>query len=88
MNFSQQRKLLGLANGTASPEGQQGAKMANPVVNVYTLPGETAEVDTNERGELEIIIRRVKESVAGDLVSGTGAVNQGVEAALKRRGVA
>lgn len=86
LNFSQQKKLLDMANGTASPGMQKG--MSNPTVNVYNLPGQTAEVETNEEGQLEIVIRRTKEAVAGDLLTGTGVVNQGVEAAMRRKGVA
>lgn len=87
LNFSQQKKLLAMADGKATPAASQG-QMIQPVVNVYPLPGETAEVTTNDQGELEVYIRKAKEAVAGDLLSGTGVVNRGFDAALARKGVA
>lgn len=80
LNTGQQRQLFDMANG-------RGQGSAAPVVKIINLPGQAAETRTNEAGELEVIIKRTQQAVAGDLSNGGGPVDRALDSALSRRRV-
>ena len=83
LNFAQQKELLSMANGKKQSGGGGGVN-----VNVYTLPGETAEVKQDGAGNIEIMMRRVVSTVSKQLFEGHGQIDQGLGVALRRRGLA
>ena len=72
LNQEQQSRLLNIANGASVPNNGQGG--SGVMVNLYNLPGQTAEVKQSEDDpkRLEIIIREVDKALASNLQTGEG----------------
>lgn len=71
LNRTQQSRLLDIAD---RKQRGQGEGSSAPIVNVYPLPGETAEVRQNpdDPRQIEIILKRVDQKLTSDLQTGGG----------------
>lgn len=75
LNQGQQARLFEMANGSTSNQAAQTNQgLGGWNVNVYPLPGTTAEVRQSETDpkQLEIILKKVDEKLTSDLQTGGG----------------
>lgn len=81
-------KRVGVDTLNAINSGQSVSSSTNnsqPVVNVYTLPGTTAQVETNTDGSLDIRIRQIAGEVAEQtVVAGFNSQNSRIGKAVKQ----
>lgn len=84
LNVPQQKELFDVANGK-----RKGGGAGGNVTVINNGPAlEVERVEQDDAGNMEIYVKAARQAIAGDLMSGDGAVNRGLDAALARKGVA
>ena len=67
-------------------DGKLGVGAVAPVINIINQTGGQVEVEQNESGEVDVIIRAVKADFTRSMATGQGVWARGLEAGYNARG--